>query len=473
MSNESSHDEIFIGLGFGGGMGGAPPPPLTVNSTAPYDVMMSQHHHYQHAFSTQFQQQYVDTQTNHLPPNVSVANDGTSQPIAFTRGQTQNDTFPYEEVEANVGDQQDVNNSSDIEVQNRAKSIFEKLFRETEVSITVKREEVTTAAAVDRSHLAMANNVVSNNTAVAIPYAPSTVSSCIIPPQTMVPSSNPSSATAKAQAIAQRLYQQAPSQEQTSIIPSMLAPPPLSVITTTSTFCSNNAAKKRQECFQREQQRHFRFYLQNLEYLTKRDDELYQKQLQEIEQAHNTSSRMNSLAERHRQQQLQQQRKKQQQSELLVSKAGIGTSQRRKNEAVVKRKQGGELDRHTKRSENSVYVAGLKNATKDTEEKLRHLFSAFGKIQRITLYKNANTGKYKGDALVIYQIRKKQQQEVHNSASDAATEEEDTAVTSVCSQVSTQNRIPGKYRFTTRILTYILTKKNVGKHNKETNYAYL
>ena len=46
MSNESSHDGIFIGLGFVGGMGGAPPPPLAVNSAAPYDVMMSQHQHY-------------------------------------------------------------------------------------------------------------------------------------------------------------------------------------------------------------------------------------------------------------------------------------------------------------------------------------------------------------------------------------------------------------------------------------------
>jgi len=93
------------------------------------------------------------------------------------------------------------------------------------------------------------------------------------------------------------------------------------------------------------------------------------------------------------------------QQALLVTKAGIGTKQR--NAAVrtfgVKQstKKRDNCTIATTTSSSSIYVSGLipSIANQDT---VKQLFEAYGKEPRITFYKHAHTGEWKGDAIVVY-----------------------------------------------------------------------
>lgn len=183
----------------------------------------------------------------------------------------------------------------------------------------------------------------------------------------------PSQAIAKARAIVQKFQQQYYSS--TDVLPA-------------------DYRYRRQQFLEKEQQRKHSAILKNLAYIARKEEDRLKKQLIQLEQTKRLEEQL------HQQHALHLQHRKDQQAGLLQTKAGIGTLQRQKEEKQKHRKG------HAVSQELSatIYCSGLPNTA--SEDIVRNLFGSYGTIRRVILYRHKQTRELKGDALVIYSVKK-------------------------------------------------------------------
>jgi hypothetical protein len=140
---------------------------------------------------------------------------------------------------------------------------------------------------------------------------------------------------------------------------------------------NSDCRAKREAFLQTFKQKLHRALVKNLEYVASRDEETLQRQLLELEH-----------------QKQAQQNQQQRQRIAAMSKAGIGTNKRRKQQQP----------NVPQPSTTRLYVTGLptNEDANALEEILATLFGAHGRIRYINLYRDKRTQRLKGDALVVY-----------------------------------------------------------------------
>ncbi|MGH7974410.1 MAG: hypothetical protein ACREBR_02695 [bacterium] len=168
----------------------------------------------------------------------------------------------------------------------------------------------------------------------------------------------------------------------------------------------SDASKARAKCRSMEAKKLHCAYIRNLQYLAQCDEEQIQQQLEHVQRGKEQSMAFQRKMERDYE---KKKKKQQQQQALLMSKAGIGTSDRKAAIQSINRSIPNVNNNNSKNNGNSsaIYVSGLKNVTQETEQMLRSLFGSSsiifgGRVQRVTLYRNKTNGEYKGDALIVF-----------------------------------------------------------------------
>lgn len=173
-------------------------------------------------------------------------------------------------------------------------------------------------------------------------------------------------------------------------------------------------SRLRHEQLQREQSRIEAALRKNFEYVAHRQEEKLQVQLRQLEQTRQVEL---ELQQQHAQQLLLRKQQQQEHRNKPVL-AGIGTRQRRGVERS-KKNQGNQVA-----SQNGTVALYLSGLPVDVSEHVLHqLFSSYGSIRRIYLYRNKQTKELKGDALLVY--------EAPRSAKD-----KETLQSTVCSQMN-------------------------------------
>ena len=166
---------------------------------------------------------------------------------------------------------------------------------------------------------------------------------------------------------------------------------------------------RRQQQLEKEHERLHKATLKNFEYVARREEERLNQQLAQLEET--------KILERQLQEQqaafLLSRREKQN-----LSKAGIGTSRRQALEKA--KQQKGHTVKLNYDLSIAIYLSGFSREV--TEDFLRQLFSSYGAIRSVHLYRHKQTGELKGDALVVYNVRK--------------VSEKQEVLDTVCSQVS-------------------------------------
>jgi hypothetical protein len=188
-------------------------------------------------------------------------------------------------------------------------------------------------------------------------------------------------------------------------------------------------AEKRRACFEWLGNRKNHSLLKNLEYVARREEERMHGRLQQIQQAQAYEQQIEDQYQQ-RLQYLQQQRLQQQHQEKMDGKNNLGS----KNERQGKRKTQSSSSSSTVAiyisglpvglSEFSVYSRGAVSSASTTtadddhntftstehqqsptqlKNVLDQLFGSFGKLRKIHVYTQKDTGLWKGDALAIYE----------------------------------------------------------------------
>jgi hypothetical protein len=199
------------------------------------------------------------------------------------------------------------------------------------------------------------------------------------------------------------------------------------------TTCNNNSViddnsiptgidylDKRRAHFQKEKTKFNKFRLKNLEYVMRLDEmdlrhhvncmnqitALEEKQSIQLELAKQQRQEMQRKLEQKRQQ-------KTQTSMMNATAGGIGSQDQRRAERVRKRErldQGTSLVKTTngasshasQRNKNSLYLTNLPTDGSATERLLHSLFSSYGRLDRVTMYRHRSTGELKGDGLIVF-----------------------------------------------------------------------
>jgi hypothetical protein len=177
-----------------------------------------------------------------------------------------------------------------------------------------------------------------------------------------------------------------------------------------------NYIEQRQAFFQKEQTKLDKFRLKNLEYVIKHDEmELRQhvdcmNKLTSFEEKR--AIQLQLAQEQQRQLQLkieQREQQKVQVSMLNASSGGIGSRDQKRAERVRKcehLEQGtshvANTSTHAAPQRNSLYLSNLPTDGSTTERILHSLFSSYGRLDRVTMYRHRNTGELKGDGLIVF-----------------------------------------------------------------------
>jgi hypothetical protein len=153
--------------------------------------------------------------------------------------------------------------------------------------------------------------------------------------------------------------------------------------------------------FTKKLQEHF---LKNLEYLAKKDEQSYLNQLLLLEQHQSNQEKLINY-------------QTQKQNIIRPCVAGIGTKIRQKMESKKRKIHSISTgsQREEKKPRCGLYVVGfpcesdtssstVKDIGPNVEEMIHDLFGSFGKIQKVTFYQDKQTGRRKGDGLVLYDI---------------------------------------------------------------------
>lgn len=235
-----------------------------------------------------------------------------------------------------------------------------------------------------------------------------------------------------------------------------------------------NYAQQREKHFQKEQQKLQRFKLRNLEFVMKQEE----KEQQQLVACMNSITsyeekqqiQLQLQQERQRQRQLQIEQKKQQKKQIGMlndSSCGIGTKEQRHAETVRKRQHldhgnGSSNNSKKKTSCNSslrtsIYLTGLPTDGSITERTLQSTFCAYGRLDRITMYRHRDTGELKGDGIIVYGRDAAEEYQAKMKYSNASCEGSTIdLVETVCSQVREMMVISQHYEYLYDMVIYVL-----------------
>jgi hypothetical protein len=181
-----------------------------------------------------------------------------------------------------------------------------------------------------------------------------------------------------------------------------------------------NYLEKRQAHFLKERNKLDKFRLKNLEYVIKHDERELRHHVDCMNQITAFEEKQSIQLELAKQQQIQRQMKLEQRQQLKTqtsmmnaSGGGIGSKDQQNAERVRKREhleQG--TSNVTKKSNhessrvatqrNSLYLTNLPTDGSTTERMLHSLFSSYGRLDRVTMYRHRSTGELKGDGLIVF-----------------------------------------------------------------------
>jgi len=184
---------------------------------------------------------------------------------------------------------------------------------------------------------------------------------------------------------------------------------------------------KRERFLESEKKRKNKFLIKNWEYVSRRNDRKLQQQLHQLEQAKEWEDQVQDqyrkVLELRKERLLggNKHNKNNTNTNKLSSQAGIGTSKRKRVEQEKHREGHTPLASGQDKSA-ALYLSGMPTDGSVSEALLHKLFSGYGTIRKIHVYKNKKTGAFKGDALIVYEVQK--------------LEEIGPLLQSVCSQVS-------------------------------------
>jgi len=228
-------------------------------------------------------------------------------------------------------------------------------------------------------------------------------------------------AMAKARAIVQKFQtQQKHHQQQNTSTISYVKGAMVDNTTITPRIAPMEYRHQREQFFIKEKQRFHKAMLKNFEYVAKKEEQRYERQLQQIQQTKDMELQLNQHQSNILQQRQQSQQKKQQH---FSTKAGIGTARRQQLESC--KQQKGHSVKIQQQQGIAIYFSGLPTDGSIQQVHLQQLFSSYGPIQKIHLYRNKRTNQMKGDGLIVYE----------DNYEDGAIKKE-TLLDTVCSQVS-------------------------------------
>ena len=155
---------------------------------------------------------------------------------------------------------------------------------------------------------------------------------------------------------------------------------------------------KRRAFWERFEMRKRKATMKNLEFVAQRQVELANQRIAQLEETRIQEREIESYHDA-----MFKSRANASKSMRMSSVAGLGTQERHAQEQ--KRKQ---VISKASDTALAIYVAGLVAddgpPNKSTEETMRALFGCYGEIRKIHFYLDKQTGKRKGDALVIYNL---------------------------------------------------------------------
>ena len=208
----------------------------------------------------------------------------------------------------------------------------------------------------------------------------------------------------------------------------------------TGVDCSVNYAQQREDFLEMERQKFQSCRLKNLEYVMKREESEMQQhiecvnQISGLEEKQNIQIQIMREQQRRKQELLEQRKAQRQQTQMLNENAGgIGSKEQRRAETVRKRHHSEQRTSISNADTGeslraSLYLTNLPTDGSCDERILKSLFCLFGRLDRVTMYRDRSTGDLKGDGLISY-------------GRDAALEHKSKGtgvdlVETVCSQVS-------------------------------------
>mmetsp|Transcript_30485 Transcript_30485/g.44278 ORF Transcript_30485/g.44278 Transcript_30485/m.44278 type:complete len:413 (-) Transcript_30485:227-1465(-) len=209
-------------------------------------------------------------------------------------------------------------------------------------------------------------------------------------------------AVQNARLIALRLQQQPQPPQNTSIptsisIPQPQPPPP-------------NYSQQREQYNKIESIKFQKYYLKNLEYIAKKDEEQYHQTIQHLNYTKQMQHQYDVNYTQCYQQKQQQHQQQKMAAALNSSHAGIGTSNRSKLEKQKKYHGHTPSTAMQKKYNNSLYISNLNVTSKTVQEEemlegtIQQLFGTYGTLERVTLYRDKKSRRLKGDGLIVYDV---------------------------------------------------------------------
>jgi len=182
----------------------------------------------------------------------------------------------------------------------------------------------------------------------------------------------------------------------------------------TGVDCSVNYAQQREDFLEMERRRFQSCRLKNLEYVMKREQSEIQQhvecvnQIASLEEKQNIQIQIMREQQRQKQELLGQRKTQRHQSQMLnENSGGIGSKEQRRAETLRKRHHSEQRTSisNTDIGESlrtSLYLTNLPTDGSCDERALKSLFCLFGRLDRVTMYRDRSTGDLKGDGLIAY-----------------------------------------------------------------------
>ena len=181
---------------------------------------------------------------------------------------------------------------------------------------------------------------------------------------------------------------------------------------------NENYAQKRQQHFQNEHRKLQTYRLKNLEYIMKKEESELRSHVECMNEMTAWGERQSLHQQRQQivmkeQQERKEQREMERQQRQLQMKVGggIGSNDQRHVE-VIRKRQLQHPNQQQQRQETpvstttpartSIYLTNLPTDGSITERTLGSLFCTYGRLDRVTMYRDRSSGELKGDGLIVF-----------------------------------------------------------------------